>query len=315
MHIWHRYAHAEECFEYHSGSSWGGSLVQDGTTGDFHLFVSEMKAGGLAGWSSQSQCTHAVGRNLSNAFTRTGVALEAWCHGPVILRDHQHAIYLLFHVGRGANASSLLSSSFVHWAVSLDGPWVPGPTNPSGGCMMPSAAFHPNGTLFAVCGNGHTLTWAHSFNGSWSGQRAIAGKPPRWEDPCLWFDRHGHWHILFHVYSLAPFRQHHERYSGHAFSMDGLVWTFSDVEPYGGTVRFADGSVKAFSTRERPQLHFMDASRSVPTGLVTAVSPQPIGPSCDTCSQRACSQCKVTPGRDWTFTLFQPLMASEESKR
>ena len=41
-------------------------------------------------------------------------------------------------------------------------------------------------------------------------------------------------------------------------------------------------------------------------GVFTAVSNQPISPACEQCSKHACSQCKVTPGRDWTFTQFQP---------
>ena len=35
-----------------------------------------------------------------------------------------------------------------------------------GGCGMPTAAFHPNSTLFAVCGNGGWITSAPSRAGS-----------------------------------------------------------------------------------------------------------------------------------------------------
>ena len=78
-------------------------------------------------------------------------------------------------------------------------------------------------------------------------------------------------------------------------------------EPYSGLVNFTDGTSHRFSTRERPHLVFADPhSRHIPSGVFTAVSPQPISPACDGCSQHACSQCKVTPGRDWTFTQFMP---------
>ena len=36
-------------------------------------------------------------------------------------------------------------------------------------------------------------------------------------------------------------------------------------------------------------------------------APSPPGPWCEQCSMHACSQCKVTAGRDWTYTIFQPL--------
>jgi hypothetical protein len=46
------------------------------------------------------------------------------------------------------------------------------------------------------------------------------------------------------------------------------------------------------------------------TAMLQAVSNQPIGPWCSTgpdpCNSKACSQCKVTPGRDWTFNQLQP---------
>ena len=59
------------------------------------------------------------------------------------------------------------------------------------------------------------------------------------------------------------------------------------------TVNFTDGSSKTFSTRERPQLLFGDSARHVPVGMTSAVSSQPIGPWCDECNSKACSQCKV----------------------
>ena len=103
---------------------------------------------------------------------------------------------------------------------------------------------------------------------------------------------------------------------GHAFSLDGVEWTFSDVQPFNGSVAFTDGTAKQFATRERPQLTFVDelhplpgatALRTTPNGLTSAVNSQPLGPWCEQCSMHACSQCKVTAGRDWTYTIFQPL--------
>lgn len=135
----------------------------------------------------------------------------------------------------------------------------------------------------------------------------------RWEDPTLWFDRRGNFHILYHVYCLKPYADKKECYSGHAFSMDGFTWTFSDVEPFGGTVNFTDGTSTTFSTRERPQVIFADAAKTTPVGVVGGVSSQPVGPMCDTCAQKTCSQCKVTSGRDWTYTVLQPFEGFSEA--
>ena len=171
---------------------------------------------------------------------------------------------------------------------------------------MPTAAFHPNNTLFVVCGNGHALYAADTWDGRWRMVTTLV-TPPKWEDPTLWFDRHGNWHIVYHVWAADPFEKHNEPASGHAFSSNGLEWTFSTTQPFTGTVNFTDGGSKQFATRERPQMIFKDAARHTPVGLTSAVSPQPLGPWCHECSMGACSQCKVTPGRDWTYTIFQPL--------
>ena len=42
----------------------------------------------------------------------------------------------------------------------------------------------------------------------------------------LWFDRHGHFHILYHIYTLAHDYKI-ERCSGHAWSRDGIEWNYS----------------------------------------------------------------------------------------
>ena len=44
----------------------------------------------------------------------------------------------------------------------------------------------------------------------------------------LWFDRNGNFHILYHVYTLAHDYKI-ERCSGHAWSRDGIDWSYSQV--------------------------------------------------------------------------------------
>ena len=77
---------------------------------------------------------------------------------------------------------------------------------------------------------------------------------------------------------------------------------------------FTDGTSRAFATRERPHLVFADEKRTTPMGVITAVSSQPVGPGCDTCTEKACSQCKITNGRDWTWTQFEPFANFKEPK-
>ena len=52
-------------------------------------------------------------------------------------------------------------------------------------CGMPTAAFHPNGTLFAVCQNGHSLWRQDHWDAPWTSVTPLA-PPPSWEDPSIW---------------------------------------------------------------------------------------------------------------------------------
>ena len=214
-----------------------------------------------------------------------------------------------------AAAPPAAGAEFMHHSLSLNGPWIASASSP-GGCGMPTAAFHPNGTLFVVCGNGHAITRATSapsvpvWQATWSPQVRLhpEGEQGNWEDPDLWWDSRGNFHILYHVFSMDH-DYHIERCSGHAWSRDGWGWNYSStVQPFNCTVDFIDGSSRAFATRERPHLIFVDKARTTPVAVISAVSSQPVGPACASCNAGACSQCKVTAGRDWTYTIMQPFV-------
>lgn len=76
------------------------------------------------------------------------------------------------------------------------------------------------------------------------------------EDPTLWIDARGHWHIINHAYDMS---QQHECgrsiLSAHLFSVDGKKWYKSDVEPYGHVVEYEDGTQHVYTTLERPYIH------------------------------------------------------------
>merc|ERR1711884_314527 len=69
-------------------------------------------------------------------------------------------------------------------------------------------AFHPNGTLFMIC-NHMSITSASSWDEEWQPERGLGksggDRQRHWEDPTLWFDRRGNFHILYHVYCLLPY--------------------------------------------------------------------------------------------------------------
>eukprot|EP00039_Didymoeca_costata_P033068 m.40577 g.40577 ORF g.40577 m.40577 type:complete len:362 (+) comp9681_c0_seq1:64-1149(+) len=288
-------------------SSWGGSVIRDGN-GTYHLYVAEMKQGGLKGWGHFSECTHAVSTSLDGPYKKHDEAISPWCHNPAPIMDPKTGKYLLFHIGTGPKEVDD-GSGFMHYSSSPTGPWTPAPVSP-GSCNNPAPAFHPNGTLFVICNHmdiTHTDDW---MKGPWSPTTNLNRtnsplKGKNWEDPFLWFDKRGNWHILYHVYCMFPYTPGVEEcYSGHLFSTQGHTWTYSEIEPFNGTVSHTDGTSTTFSTRERPKIVFDSSGNAL--GVITGVSSQPIGPSCTTCNSQTCSQCKVTEGRDWTYTVYEP---------
>jgi hypothetical protein len=182
------------------------------------------------------------------------------------------------------------------------------------GCNNPSPLMAPNGTLFLFCTWSIRKSESGDPRGPWT--HPIAVSPPsaanrRWEDPFLFIDARGNFHLLSHTYSMLPYPSN--SISGHAYSRNGLDWTFSPHEPYSNVVRRADGSVQHFATMERPKLLFMDPARPfAPTHLINGVSPVWLdGPDpCAPCGH--CSACKCHRGMDWTYTLMTSLGAPHE---
>jgi hypothetical protein len=95
------------------------------------------------------------------------------------------------------------------------------------------------------------------------------------------------YHALFHD---------HKSFGGHAFSRDGLNWTFSSTSPYSNVVNFTDGSSVAMQRRERPHLAF-DANGFI-SHLSTGAQPPP-------------TSAKAPPSNkfnnDYVYTLLQPV--------
>ena len=173
-------------------SSWGGTSVQ-GDDGKYHLFVAEMRTGGLKGWGHESECTHAVSETIAGPYKKSDEVLGPECHNPSIIRDRSPGTkgnYLLFHIGNGGKNDPANGSSFMHYSASPEGPWKASPTGIT--CNNPSPAFHPNGTLFSVC-NHLDITYT-TTNDGWKGDWAplrnmhanFKDKDRHWEDPFLW---------------------------------------------------------------------------------------------------------------------------------
>jgi len=104
----------------------------------------------------------------------------------------------------------------------------------------------------------------------WSGTYSIVHQPlfsESWavdEDPYIWRDTRGNFHMLTHHF--------HPQGGFHAFSRDGLDWTYGGLA-YNVTVEWDDGTKMDMKRRERPELVF--DSKGVPLLLFNGVEPNP----------------------------------------
>ena len=81
----------------------------------------------------------------------------------------------------------------------------------------------------------------------------------RYQDPFLWQDKRGHYHVLGHVFVSASCGKLNDPssvsapcnfISGHAFSRTGLGnWTLSPAEPFSFNLTYDDGTTGLLSTR------------------------------------------------------------------
>lgn len=124
----------------------------------------------------------------------------------------------------------------------------------------PAPVFH-KGAFYMT--NQHTMqVWTTPrLGGNWTTYAEIshASLPANWivEDPFLWVDKRGSFHIVNHAYDNYQYENcGNSTVSAHFFSADGKDWHNLGVQPYGHTVHYDDGTSHTYTTLERPNLHF-----------------------------------------------------------
>lgn len=190
-------------------SSWGGNILPSAVGGGWDAFVAEIP-GGLANWQHDSRCVYATSPNRSGPFVKVNVALPAECHNPQVLRERDTGDYLLFHLS--ASDPETGQTNWLSRSRSASGPFLPANTSAVPTCNNPAPAYHPNGSLYVIC-NHNQMTHIPPGDealrrGAWAPLRlsldphapgaAGCGDPARhFEDPHLWFDQRGNWHIIY----------------------------------------------------------------------------------------------------------------------
>ena len=125
------------------------------------------------------------------------------------------------------------------------------------------------------CGGDELISIAHSatFRGPYKRLRSSPLFPNGNEDPFIWRDKRGHWHLLMHSLEADGGFGSGPKVGRHAFSI-GLTseWTFnSRTLAYNTTVVYTDGTRTDLYRRERPQLFFSDDGEMTPLFLTNGI--------------------------------------------
>jgi len=143
--------------------------------------------------------------------------------------------------------------------------WATGTTNPG---LFISAN---NSIIMAYRGNIPVdsanerlgVAYASSWKADFVDPRSVPIFAHGGEDPYIYQDKRGNFHIIYHDMDGAD-------KGAHGYSSDGHTWLNGDVPCYTGQVEFDDGSSIKFKKRQRPQLIVQGG---VPRYLYTGVMP------------------------------------------
>jgi len=152
------------------------------------------------------------------------------------------------------------------WSNTPVGPWHKHKEIHQDPADNPTPYFFPNGTVILL----HRIDiWANTTPISyiisavakhWTGPYISQGGPiflHQCEDPFIFRNKNGHFHALFHGMEEGFHDQ--KTYAGrHAYSRDGLKWTFVSAPAYNSSIVFDNGQTVVYERRERPQLFFVN---------------------------------------------------------
>ncbi|QDS71890.1 hypothetical protein FKW77_010196 [Venturia effusa] len=263
-------------------SSWGGNIIRDRDDPElFHLVYDQFSHGcGLSGWRPASFIARAEARGSAEGpYIFQEKITKSFRHNAYAHWSEADQKYLLWSIGvdipdpvqcGGINKANWPNNISVSSAPTIRGPWAPftvliNGTNPAPLSLAASSAQNATTILMS---EDETIYAAPSYLGPYT---LVSKAPwnttdfsPTWaEDPFLYRDFRGHFHVLAHWMidlSLSPSRKY-PRVGAHMFSRNLKgPWIFKpEYGPaFTSEVAFEDGSVEVFGRRERPKVFFAE---------------------------------------------------------
>ena len=255
--------------------TWGGHAVEDPERkGKWVGFFSYMAGGcGLNTWQSNSMIITAVADAPDGPYDQQMAPVTApWTHNAMISR-HPNGSFFLFHIGTGVpkggatvrNCSGKPDPFFplpsadpppatTHISESARGPWRAAPGVPA--VNNPCPFFFRNGTTLLF--DRTSVSWAPAVDSpkvEWRKTATVkANGTMRPEDPGVWRDARGNFHMLFNANSGHSHCGKGVPCGGHSWSRDGLSWSQPTIPAFGTIVHYDDGTTVNWDYVERPQV-------------------------------------------------------------
>eukprot|EP00041_Stephanoeca_diplocostata_P005579 m.64433 g.64433 ORF g.64433 m.64433 type:complete len:388 (+) comp15879_c0_seq6:144-1307(+) len=277
-------------------NTWNGPIVGPDEKGKYHLYDPIYPEGNLLGCTN---IKHGVADNVTGPYR--------WDVMPDISGRCNPAFVTYTDAVSGKTKYTLWpSGSEIQTADSPDGPFTPisGTKGVAGG--NPAPLYH-NGAFYATSQSTRTVVTATDLSGPWTVFANISVPVPRnvhVEDPFMWIDKRGNWHIVNHAYDVLETENcANSTLSAHTFSADGKNWHMlvPTVEPYTHTVEYDDGTSHTYTTLERPNIHFDSSGQmthiNLAADLVTGNEGCKDIPNCFIRGEQghcACTNCKYT---------------------
>ncbi|KAI1457910.1 hypothetical protein F4805DRAFT_426914 [Annulohypoxylon moriforme] len=270
-------------------SSWGGNIIQDRfDKGLFHLVIDQFSHGcGLSGWRPFSTVVRAESRTgPAGPYHYAEGLLGTFRHNSKVVWSPMDEKYLLYTIGIETDTPDTCKS--YKWANNISvssapgirGPWelpkhLLDATNPAPWPLWTQDSPTPE-MILGVEDN--LIYHAEGFNETYDLIKSMpwntSDYSDHWtEDPFLWRDKRGNWHIICHwMIDIAERGEKYPRVGGHLFSRSlSGNWTFKLQAAYNTTVHFTDGGRTDYYRRERPQLYFSDDGNFTPLYLINGV--------------------------------------------
>lgn len=282
-------ANLPDYYSDRGNSSWGGQVIQDREDPTlFHLIVDQFAKGcGLPSWRPFSFIIRGESRTgPAGPYHFAQEVAPSFRHNADVIWSPFDEKYLLYSIGKDFDLPTKCGSQkftneiSVASADNIRGPWssfttVVTSTNP--------APF----PLYSKCNKTAEIALAVGNNRIWFGDKADGTyevikdqeyddgrESPYWtEDPFLWRDKRGNWHILCHwMIDHVEDDVAYPRVGAHLFSRSlSGDWTLKLQTAFTSEIEFTDGTKQLYKRRERPKMFLSDDGNLTPLYLTTGV--------------------------------------------